>query len=185
MIMLRIPMSCLVAVLALTLLSVTAAPAATAPICDLIHRIEATPGTYAFFQGPRDTGKTLAAEFLAKRLGMDLYRVDLSLIVSKYIGRTEKNLAELFDTAEDRNRILYIDAADFLFRKRVGTQDANERYGNMEARQLLEQIESHKVPVIFATSREPAAVPRTRKPPVVVYFDDGEADPYAQLKTCR
>ena len=90
------------------------------------------PGYRALFYGPPGTGKTLTAALLGKYTERDVYRVDLSMIVSKYIGETEKNLAKLFDKAEHKGWILFFDEADALFGKRTGVQNAHDRYANQE-----------------------------------------------------
>ena len=102
--------------------------------------------------GPPGTGKTLAATLLGKRNQMDVYRVDLSMIVSKYIGETEKNLARVFDLAENRNWILFFDEADALFGKRTSTQTSNDRHANQEVAYLLQRIEDFPGTVILATN---------------------------------
>lgn len=110
------------------------------------------PGYRALFYGPPGTGKTLAATLLGKRNGMDVYRVDLSMIVSKYIGETEKNLARVFDRAEHRNWILFFDEADALFGKRTSMQTSNDRHANQEVAYLLQRIEDFPGTVILATN---------------------------------
>lgn len=109
-------------------------------------------GYRALFYGPPGTGKTLAAMLLGKRNGMDVYRVDLSMVVSKYIGETEKNLAQLFDTAESRRWILFFDEADALFGKRTSAGSSNERHANQEVAFLLQRIEDFPGTVILATN---------------------------------
>lgn len=110
------------------------------------------PGYRALFYGPPGTGKTLAATLIGKRNGMDVYRVDLSMIVSKYIGETEKNLAQVFDMAENRNWILFFDEADALFGKRTSTNSSNDRHANQEVAYLLQRIEDFPGTVILATN---------------------------------
>ena len=110
------------------------------------------PGYRALFYGPPGTGKTLAATLLGKKNQMDVYRVDLSMIVSKYIGETEKNLAKVFDLAENRNWILFFDEADALFGKRTSTNTSNERHANQEVAYLLQRIEDFPGTVILATN---------------------------------
>ena len=109
-------------------------------------------GYRSLFYGPPGTGKTLAATLLGKRNGMDVYRVDLSMIVSKYIGETEKNLAKVFDLAENRDWILFFDEADALFGKRTSTQTSNDRHANQEVAYLLQRIEDFPGTVILATN---------------------------------
>ena len=110
------------------------------------------PGYRALFYGPPGTGKTLAATLLGKKNNMDVYRVDLSMIVSKYIGETEKNLAKVFDLAEHRNWILFFDEADALFGKRTSTNTSNDRHANQEVAYLLQRIEDFPGTVILATN---------------------------------
>lgn len=110
------------------------------------------PGFRALFYGPPGTGKTLAATLLGKKNHMDVYRVDLSMIVSKYIGETEKNLAKVFDLAENRNWILFFDEADALFGKRTSTNTSNDRHANQEVAYLLQRIEDFPGTVILATN---------------------------------
>lgn len=110
------------------------------------------PGYRALFYGPPGTGKTLAATLLGKKNNMDVYRMDLSMIVSKYIGETEKNLAKIFDMAENRNWILFFDEADALFGKRTSTNTSNDRHANQEVAYLLQRIEDFPGTVILATN---------------------------------
>lgn len=109
-------------------------------------------GYRSLFYGPPGTGKTLAATLLGKKNGMDVYRVDLSMIVSKYIGETEKNLAKVFDLAENRNWILFFDEADALFGKRTSTNTSNDRHANQEVAYLLQRIEDFPGIVVLATN---------------------------------
>lgn len=109
-------------------------------------------GYRALFYGPPGTGKTLAATLLGKKNKMDVYRVDLSMIVSKYIGETEKNLAKVFDLAENRDWILFFDEADALFGKRTSTNTSNDRHANQEVAYLLQRIEDFPGTVILATN---------------------------------
>jgi adenylate kinase family enzyme len=109
-------------------------------------------GYRALFYGPPGTGKTLAATLLGKKNNMDVYRIDLSMIVSKYIGETEKNLAKVFDLAENRNWILFFDEADALFGKRTSTNTSNDRHANQEVAYLLQRIEDFPGTIILATN---------------------------------
>ncbi|MDU1891979.1 MAG: ATP-binding protein [Dysgonomonas sp.] len=109
-------------------------------------------GYRSLFYGPPGTGKTLAATLIGKRNDMDVYRVDLSMIVSKYIGETEKNLARVFDMAENRNWILFFDEADALFGKRTSTNTSNDRHANQEVAYLLQRVEDFPGIVILATN---------------------------------
>ena len=110
------------------------------------------PGYRALFHGPPGTGKTMTASLLGKSTERDVYRIDLSTIVSKYIGETEKNLANLFNKAENKDWILFFDEADALFGKRTQVQNAHDRYANQEVAYLLQRIESYQGLVILATN---------------------------------
>jgi hypothetical protein len=109
-------------------------------------------GTSALFAGPSGTGKTMAAEIIANDLGLDLYKIDLSTVVSKYIGETEKNLSRIFDEAEQSNAILFFDEADALFGKRSEVKDAHDRYANIEINYLLQKMEEYEGIVIMASN---------------------------------
>jgi len=111
------------------------------------------PGYRALFYGPPGTGKTLTATLLGKYTGKDVYRIDLSRVVSKYIGETEKNLSRLFDKAVDKNWILFFDEADALFGKRTDIRDAHDKYANQEVAYLLQRIEAYDGLVILATNQ--------------------------------
>ena len=110
------------------------------------------PGFRSLFYGPPGTGKTLTASLLGKTTGLDVYRVDLSLVVSKYIGETEKNLASVFDQAERNDWILFFDEADALFGKRTQTSSAHDRYANQEVAYLLQRVEDFRGVVILASN---------------------------------
>lgn len=109
-------------------------------------------GPLALFSGPSGTGKTLTASVLAKDLGWPLFRVDLGLIVSKYIGETEKNLNALFEAAHGQEMVLQFDEADALLGKRAEVKEARDRYANMEVSHLLSRIEQHRGPCILTTN---------------------------------
>lgn len=109
-------------------------------------------GLSVLFCGPPGTGKTMAAEAIALDLQVDLYKVDLSGVVSKYIGETEKNLARIFQEAENSNAILFFDEADALFGKRTEVSDAHDRYANIETSYLLQKMEDYAGIVILATN---------------------------------
>jgi vesicle-fusing ATPase len=111
-------------------------------------------GLAALFAGPPGTGKTMAAEAIAQSLGLPLYRIDLSQVVNKYIGETEKNLRRLFDAADATDLILFFDEADALFGKRTEVRDAHDRYANIEVSYLLERMERFKGLAILATNRK-------------------------------
>jgi hypothetical protein len=110
------------------------------------------PGYRTLFYGPPGTGKTLTASLLGKTAGLDVYRIDLSMVVSKYIGETEKNLANIFDQAEIKNWLLFFDEADALFGKRTQTTSTNDRYANQEISYLLQRIEDYPGVVMLATN---------------------------------
>lgn len=110
------------------------------------------PGFRALFHGPPGTGKTLTASLLGKYTGRDVFRIDLSMVVSKFIGETEKNLSKLFAKAENKNWILFFDEADALFGKRTNVKDAHDRYANQEVSYLLQRVESYNGLVILATN---------------------------------
>ena len=109
-------------------------------------------GISALFAGESGTGKTMAAEVIARHLRLHLYRIDLSAVVSKYIGETEKNLRQLFDAAEDGGAILFFDEADALFGKRSEVRDSHDRYANIETSYLLQRMESYRGLAILATN---------------------------------
>jgi SpoVK/Ycf46/Vps4 family AAA+-type ATPase len=111
-------------------------------------------GVVALFAGPSGTGKTLSAEVVAGELGLDLYRLDLSSVVSKYIGETEKNLDELFDAAAIGNTVLFFDEADSLFGKRTDVSDSHDRYANVETSYLLQRLERYEGVVVLCTNYE-------------------------------
>lgn len=110
------------------------------------------PGYRCLFYGPPGTGKTLTATLIGANAGLDVYRIDLSMVVSKYIGETEKNLANIFDQAKNKNWILFFDEADALFGKRTQTSSSNDRYANQEVSYLLQRIEDFPGVVILATN---------------------------------
>ena len=109
-------------------------------------------GINALFAGESGTGKTMAAEVIAHSLHLNLYRIDLSAVVSKYIGETEKNLRRLFDAAEDGGAILFFDEADALFGKRSEVKDSHDRYANIEVNYLLQRMEAYRGLAILATN---------------------------------
>ncbi len=109
-------------------------------------------GVAALFSGPSGTGKTMAAEVLANYLELDLYRIDLAQVISKYIGETEKNLRKVFDAAEQSGAILFFDEADALFGKRSEVRDSHDRYANIEVNYLLQRMEDYRGLAILATN---------------------------------
>jgi SpoVK/Ycf46/Vps4 family AAA+-type ATPase len=118
----------------------------------LPDKIKRGVGISALFTGTSGTGKTLAAQVIANDQKLDLYRVDLSNVVSKYIGETEKNLGRIFDVAGDSNAVLLFDEADSLFGKRSEVKDAHDRYANISNDYLLQRIESYQGIVILTTN---------------------------------
>lgn len=110
------------------------------------------PGFKSLFYGPPGTGKTLTASLLGKSTGHDVYKIDLSLIVSKYIGETEKNLSRVFDKAENKGWILFFDEADALFGRRTEINTSNDRFANQEVAYLLQRIEDYNGVVILASN---------------------------------
>ncbi len=113
-------------------------------------------GISALFAGASGTGKTMAAEVLANELRLDLYRIDLSQVVSKYIGETEKNLRRVFDAAEEGGAILLFDEADALFGKRSEVKDSHDRYANIEVSYLLQRMEAYRGLAILTTNMKGA-----------------------------
>ena len=111
-------------------------------------------GVSAILAGPPGTGKTMVAQLLAHELGYDLYRIDLSQVVNKYIGETEKNLSRIFDEAETSHAILFFDEADSLFAKRTNVTSANDRYANLEVNYLLQRMETFDGITLLATNLE-------------------------------
>ena len=109
-------------------------------------------GLNVLFAGAPGTGKTMTAEAIANHLQLDLYKIDLSQIISKYIGETEKNLSKIFTAAADSNAILLFDEADALFGKRSEVQDAHDRYANIEVGFLLQQMEEYEGITILTTN---------------------------------
>lgn len=116
------------------------------------RKLVSSNGVTVLFAGPPGTGKTMAAEIIAGELGMDLYKIELSAIVSKYIGETEKNLDALFAEAEASNAVLFFDEADALFGKRSQVRDAHDRYANIEISYLLQRMEGYNGVTILATN---------------------------------
>ena len=111
-------------------------------------------GPAALFSGPSGTGKTMAANVLANALGLDLYKVDLALLISKYIGETEKNLNAVFDAAAREPMLLMFDEADSLFGRRSEIEGSHDRYSNTELKYLLSRLERHKGPCVITSSRK-------------------------------
>jgi AAA+ superfamily predicted ATPase len=116
------------------------------------RRLSLGKGLIALFTGSSGTGKTMAAELLARDQGVDLYKVDLSAVISKYVGETEKNLGRVFDEAEDCNAMIFFDEADAIFGKRGKVEDARDRWANLEVNYLLQRVEEYSGTVILASN---------------------------------
>jgi SpoVK/Ycf46/Vps4 family AAA+-type ATPase len=129
------------------------------------------PGYRALFYGPPGTGKTMTACLLGKSTGREVYNIDLSLVVSKYIGETEKNLSRVFDQAQHKGWILFFDEADALFGKRSETKDAHDRYANQEGSFLLQRIETFDwIAILASNQRENLDEAFTRRFESIVFF---------------
>jgi len=129
------------------------------------------PGVRALLVGPSGTGKTLAVAWLATRLALPLYRVDLASVTSKYIGETEKNLAQLFARAEHAEGVLLFDEADSLFGKRTDVKEANDRFANAQTNYLLQRIESFEgIAILTSNSRARFDSAFTRRLDAVIEF---------------
>jgi hypothetical protein len=115
-------------------------------------KLASSSGVTVLFAGPPGTGKTMAAEVIARELGLDLFKIDLSTVVSKYIGETEKNLERIFEEAQTSNAILFFDEADAIFGKRSEVKDAHDRYANLEISYLLQRMEIYDGVAILATN---------------------------------
>ena len=115
-------------------------------------RAKMKPGYRCLFYGPSGTGKTFTAKLLGKYTHRDIFCVDLSMVVSKYIGETEKNLSSIFEIAENKNWILFFDEADALFGKRTNVKDSHDRYANQEVSYLLQRVEEYNGLVILSTN---------------------------------
>ncbi len=116
------------------------------------RKLVASAGVTVLFAGPPGTGKTMAAEVIARSLGLDLYKIDLAQVVSKYIGETEKNLERIFSEAASSNAILFFDEADAIFGRRSEVKDAHDRYANIEVSYLLQRMEHYDGVTILATN---------------------------------
>jgi hypothetical protein len=139
-------------------------------------------GVVALFAGPSGTGKTLAAEVIAADLGLDLYRVDLSAVVSKWVGETEKNLSRIFDAAEAGDLVMFFDEADALFGKRSEVSDAHDRYANIEVAYLLQRLETYDGLVVMATNLQRNMDPAfLRRISVAVQFSQPDEEQRAAI----
>jgi SpoVK/Ycf46/Vps4 family AAA+-type ATPase len=142
--------------------------------------LDAVPavGVRALFTGPSGTGKTLAARLLAARLQKDLYRLDLSAVVNKYIGETEKNLNRIFDAAEELDVILLLDEGDALLGQRTDVQNANDRYANLETNFLLQRFESYEGILLVTTNARAGRIDSAfeRRMDVTVEFHPPDAE---------
>jgi len=135
------------------------------------------PGFRCLFYGPPGTGKTLTASLLGKIKNMDVYRIDLSMVVSKWVGETEKNLKGIFDQALNKNWILFFDEADSLFGKRTSTKSSNDRYANQEVAYLLQRIEDFPGLVVLATNmKDNIDEAFSRRFQSMVYFPNPDAE---------
>ena len=129
------------------------------------------PGYKALFHGPPGTGKTLTASLLGKLYNLDVYRIDLSMVISKYIGETEKNLEKVFKKAENKNWILFFDEADALFGKRTNISDSHDKYANQEIAYLLTRLEDYPGLVILASNmRQNVDEAFTRRLQTIIHF---------------
>jgi SpoVK/Ycf46/Vps4 family AAA+-type ATPase len=133
------------------------------------------------FYGPPGTGKTLTASLLGKMFNLDVYRIDLSMVISKYIGETEKNLEKVFKRAENKNWILFFDEADALFGKRTNITDSHDKYANQEIAYLMQRLEDYPGLVIMASNmRNNVDEAFTRRLQSVIYFQ--KPQPKERLK---
>ena len=140
------------------------------------------PGHRALFYGPPGTGKTMTAALLGKATGREVYQIDLSLVVSKYIGETEKNLSKVFDQAQHKQWILFFDEADALFGKRSETKDAHDRYANQEVSYLLQRIETFDgIAILASNQRDNIDAAFARRFEAIIYFPVPGAEQRLQL----
>lgn len=145
-------------------------------------KARAVGGPVALFAGPSGTGKTFAAEVVAQELGWPLYRIDLGMVVSKYVGETERNLSAIFNAAQQRQAVLLFDEADSLFGKRGEIKEARDRYANMEVSHLLTRMENHHGPCILTTNlRQNIDSAFARRFQSVIEFPRPNAQARAQL----
>jgi len=146
------------------------------------RRIATARGLTALFYGPPGTGKTLVAGLVARELGLELYRVDLAKVMSKWVGETEKNLGEVFDAAEDGRLMLLFDEADSLFAKRSEVKSSNDRYANLEVNYLLQRLDAFEGVAILTTNLEGSIDPAfKRRLSMRLYFPFPDEDLRTQL----
>ena len=146
------------------------------------RRIATARGLTALFYGPPGTGKTMIAGLIARELGLELYRVDLAKVMSKWVGETEKNLGEVFDAAEDGRLMLLFDEADSLFAKRSEVKSSNDRYANLEVNYLLQRLDAFEGVAILTTNLEGSIDPAfKRRLSMRMYFPFPDEDLRAQL----
>jgi len=139
-------------------------------------------GVAAMFSGEPGTGKTMAASVVASELGLELVRIDLSAVVSKYVGETEKNLAKIFDEAQDAHAMLLFDEADSLFGKRTELRTAQDRFANLEINYILQRMESFDGVSVLTTNAEAAIDPALqRRLNFRIRFPEPEVDEREQL----
>jgi AAA+ superfamily predicted ATPase len=146
------------------------------------HRFTLGKGLIAMFTGASGTGKTMAAELLAREQGVDLYKIDLSEVVSKYVGETEKNLNRVFEEAEDSNAIIFFDEADALFGKRGDVKEAKDRWANIEVNFLLQRVEEYSGVVVLASNlRQNIDEAFLRRIHIIVDFPSPDAELRARI----
>ena len=126
-------------------------------------KMSTSRGLTALFYGPPGTGKTMVAGVIARELGLDMYRVDLARVVSKWLGETEKNLSEVFDAAEDGQVLILFDEADSLFAKRTDVKTSNDRYANLEVNYLLQRLDSFEGVAILTSNLDGAIDPAFKR----------------------
>jgi SpoVK/Ycf46/Vps4 family AAA+-type ATPase len=146
------------------------------------RRVATARGLTALFYGPPGTGKTLVAGLIARELGLELYRIDLAMVMSKWIGETEKNLGAVFDAAEDGRLMLLFDEADSLFAKRSEVRSSNDRYANLEVNYLLQRLDAFEGVAILTTNLEGSIDPAfKRRLSMRMYFPFPDEELRAQL----
>jgi hypothetical protein len=146
--------------------------------------VQLTPGVRALFTGPSGTGKTLAARLLAAALQMDLYRLDLSAVVNKYVGETEKSLNQVFTLAEELDVILLLDEGDALMTQRTAVQSANDRYANLETNYLLQRLETYEG-ILIITTNAPERIDGAFRRRMDVVVDFAPPGPSERWAICR